>query len=237
VKSLLKKRRFDMLKWQNPLLTLGERCVAFAENELKNGVKEDHPNSFSSPRLREYFAICTRLINGKEVPNPITAGNWCAASASFSLKNSLLPGEVAPHGYRLGVVEIVSDLQRNGLWVPVSSVRSGGSALHIGDLIIFDRSQPNKPETAWYRHIGRVYSLSLNGFQCISGNAGGCWKISNHTLSQPNLLGFGDYSTTIISATNQSIDWSTVDVTQLAPMEDTGKDLDSFFDIYEDVFK
>lgn len=231
-----------MLKWQNPLLTLGERSVAFAENEMKNGVKEDSPNSFTSPRIREYFSICTRQVNKKEIPVNFTAGNWCAASASFCMKSSLLPGEEAPHGYRLGVVEIVSDLQNKGLWRPISLVRSssGGYNLHIGDLIIFDRSQPGKPETSWWRHIGRVYSINPKGFQCISGNAGGCWKISSHNYTQSNLLGFGEYPDinykTKYSPT-KGIDWSSIDVSQLAPLEDTGKDLDSFFDIYQDMFK
>ena len=230
-----------MLKWQNPLLTLGERCVAFAENELNNGVKEDHPNSFTSPRLREYFSICTRKINGKEVPVNLPAGNWCAASASFCLKNSLLPGEVAPHGYRLGVVEIVTDLQNKGMWVPIKDVSNGSYRMKIGDLIVFDRSQIGKPDTAWYRHIGRIYNVTTTGFSCISGNSGGCWKISNHSLSQANLLGFGNYPevNTQPNATDAGLDWSTVDVSQLAPLQDTGDNLssDDFYNIYNDIFK
>jgi hypothetical protein len=229
-----------MIKWQNPLLTLGERCVAFAENELNNGVKEDHLNSYTSPRIREYFSICTRLVNGKEIKDSIYAGNWCAASISFCLDKSLLPGETHPHGYRLGVVEIVSDLQRIGLWRSIDIVRAGTYNIRVGDVIIFDRSQPGKPETAWFRHIGRVYSITDTGCQCISGNSGGCWNISSHQLSQSNLLGFGEYpdinSQTILTP-SEGMDWSTVDVSQLAPMEDTGKDLDSFFDIYQELFK
>lgn len=229
-----------MLKWQNPLLTLGERCVAFAENELKNGIKEDYPNSFTSPRIKEYFKCCTRKINGKEISQiNFTAGNWCAASASFCMINSLLPGELAPHGCRLGVVEIVSDLQLKGLWRPIKQISNKMYQIRIGDLVVFDRSQPNKPETSWFRHIGRVYDINNDGFRCISGNSGGCWKISNHKYSQQNLLGFGEYPD-VNYKTNftpeQDIDWSQLDVTQLAPMEDTGKDLDSFFDIYKSIF-
>jgi hypothetical protein len=230
-----------MIKWQDPLLTLGERCVAFAENELNNGVKEDAPNSFTSPRLREYFSICTRLINGVEVPQKgFAKGNWCAASASFCMHNSLLPGEDPPHGCRLGVVEIVTDLQRKGLWVPTSQVSNGSYRMKVGDLIIFDRSQPGKPETAWYRHIGRIHELSTTGFSCISGNSGGCWKISNHTLSQANLLGFGKYPSINDqpSSVVTGIDWSNVDIKDLAPLEDTGSNLnvDDFYSIYNNIF-
>src|SRR5574338_1729595 len=97
------------LAWKDPNRSLGERCIAFAENEMKNGVAEDAPNSFTSPRLREYFAICTRVVNGKETNLNFKAGNWCAEGASFSLHERLLPGDLKPHGYRLGVVEIVDD--------------------------------------------------------------------------------------------------------------------------------
>jgi hypothetical protein len=97
-----------MNKWQDPTLSLGERCVLFSQHELQNKVAEDKVGSYTSPRIREYFSICTRLVNGKEIPINISSGNWCAASVSFALKECLLPGEIAPHGFRLGVVEIVT---------------------------------------------------------------------------------------------------------------------------------
>ena len=235
-----------MIKWQNPLLTLGERCVAFAENEMNNGVKEDSPNSFTSARIREYFSICTRLVNGKEVPQTgFVKGNWCAASASFCMNKSLLPGEIAPHGCRLGVVEIVSDLQKQGLFRSVQDALSESYMIEVGDLIIFDRSQPGKPETAWYRHIGRVYEVSTQvyfhhtDFKCISGNSGGCWKISSHNTSQKNLLGFGQYPTNNVpTKITQPVDWSSIDLNDLAPSHDTGDNLeaDDFNSIFKDHF-
>lgn len=217
-------------KWKDPDLTLGERCVAFAENEMNNGVKEDKPNSFTSPRLKEYFSICTRLIKGKEISmKSFTAGNWCAAGASFCLKESLLPGETAPHGYRLGVVEIVADMEQNNTYVPVSKIRNGLHKINVGDVIIFDRSNPNKIETAWWRHIGRVYSIeSSDTFKCISGNSGGTWKISTHKISQKTLLGFGSYplkNEFVVSGPNQrpKPSFDNVDILSLAPLEDSGK--------------
>lgn len=222
-------------RWQNPLLTLGERCIAFAESEMTNGIKEDHLNSFTSPRIREYFSICTRKINNKETKIKLISGNWCASSASYTLYKSLLPGETPPHGYRAGVVEIVSDLQKNGLWRDINNSYKP----RIGDIVVFDRSQPNKPETAWWRHVGRVYYIKDSNFKCISGNCYGCWKVTSHTMDQKNLLGFGEYpdinSKTILTPT-EPIDWSNLDISQLVPMEDTGKNLESFFDIYEDIF-
>ncbi len=222
-----------MSKWLDPNLSLGERCVAFAENEMANGVAEDAPNSFTSPRLREYFRICTRLVNGRETPIGLsfTAGNWCAAGVSFCLHKTLLPGENPPHGYRLGVVEVIADMQRHGTYRFVNQVRQGAYRIKVGDPVFFDRSNPNNPASAWWRHIGRVYSVGPNGdFVCISGNNGGRWRLSKHNISQATLLGFGDYPprnfvapTEVIN--NPPIDWDHVDINSLAFPTDTGKNL------------
>lgn len=230
-------------KWQDPSLSLGERCVAFAENEMANGVKEDKPHSYTSPRLKEYFSICTRNINGKETKINLTAGNWCAASASFCLHESLLPGEISPHGYRLGVVEIVADLQHNNLYHGINDVRSGKFNPVKGDLIIFDRSTPGNPATQWFRHIGRVYSINQNHLQCISGNSAGGWRITSHELSQPNLLGFGEYPdlNSKIVVNNNLIpvpSWLNASELNLAPTEDTGSGIDvsEFYDEFNKIF-
>jgi len=231
-----------MLKWKNPLLTLGERCVLFSENELKNGVKESYPASYTSTRIAEYFSICTRVIHGNEVPIGITKGNWCAASGSFALHECLLPGDLIPHGYRVGVVEIVSDLKEIGRWHSKKNVQDGKYKLQIGDPIVFDRSQPNKPETKWFRHFGRVYSVSQDEFECISGNSCGTWRISKHKLTQSNLIGFGEYPgirSVPTGVPESDIDWSDIDVEDLAPLEDTGKDLEKadFVDIFSGIFR
>jgi hypothetical protein len=230
-----------MESWKNPLLSLGERCVLFCENEMKNKVCEDYKGAYTSKRIREYFSICTRLTNGKEIHIPLQSGNWCAASQSFALHESLLPDEVLPHGYRLGVVEIVSDCQRLGLWRPTPSVKAGKYSIKKGDIIVFDRSNPNKPETAWFRHIGRVLEItSNNSFKCISGNSGGKWSVSNHTLDQANLLGFGEYPSASTLAVPESIihDWSNIDLSSISPSEDTGSNLEhsNFFSMYSTLF-
>lgn len=222
-----------MNKWQDPNLSLGQRCVVFAEHEMANGVAEDKPNSFTSPRLREYFRICTRLVNGKETPIGLnfTAGNWCSAGVSFCLQQSLLPGETLPHGFRLGVVEVIADMQRVGTYRPVAQARNGSYQLKVGDPVFFDRSNPNNPASAWWRHIGRVYAVLGKGkFVCISGNNGGRWRLSDHNLSQTTLIGFGEYPPARMVAPQQvinhvPIDWNNVDVNSLAAPTDTGKSL------------
>lgn len=230
-----------MLKWKNPLLTLGERCVLFSENELSNGVKESSPGSYTSPRIAEYFSICTREKNGVEIPIGITKGNWCAASASFALHECLLPGEIEPHGFRVGVVEVKSDLQKQGRWHSKKEVLDQKYNIQIGDPVIFDRSQPGKPETSWWRHIGRVYDVTSEWFECISGNSYGKWRISKHKKTQSNLLGFGEYpgiNSKPTGVPSEGVDWSNVDVEDLVPLVDTGRDLevDNFFSIYDRIF-
>ena len=234
-----------MNKWQDPSLSLGERCVAFAENEMANGVAEDKPNSFTSPRLRQYFKICTRLVNGKEVPIGLTftAGNWCSAGVSFCLQECLLPGENPLHGYRLGVVEVIADMQRAGTYRSVDKVRTGVYKIKVGDPVFFDRSSPNNPASTWWRHIGRVQSVGSNGnFVCISGNNGGKWRLSNHNIKQGTLLGFGEYpsSNGVVSVKdklNSFVDLSALDILALAPLEDTGKNISSdIIDLFDDAF-
>ncbi len=182
-----------MPPWKDPKLKLGERIILFMKNEMDNNVHEDSPGSKDSPRIREYFSVCTRNVKGKEVPIGITKANWCNAFVSFALHESLLPGEVQPHGFRVGVVETISDLQKNNLWRPVELAKSKKFIPEIGDIVVTDRSNPNDPTTAWYRHILAVYSVSNDKFQCISGNSGGKIRISNHTFDDKNLLGFGEY--------------------------------------------
>ncbi len=231
-----------MEPWKNPSLSLGERCVLFAENELKNGVCEDKLNSFTSPRIREYLAPATRLINGKEVKLNLNNGNWCQASVCFSMINCLLPGEIPPHAYRVGVIEVISEMIHNGTHHSIKEVRNKQYQIKIGDLIFFDRSRPNDPKTAWYRHVGRVYSVKANGdFQCISGNAGGKWKISDHKLTQTTLLGFGEYPKL---ATESKINPSPplplpFKDQDLNPAEDTGTGIafTSIFDKIKNIFK
>lgn len=229
------------VSWQNPGLSLGERTVLFCENELKNNVQEDKPGSYTSPRIVEYFSICTRIINGKEYPigKSFKASNWCSAAASFALHESLLPGETPPHGYRLGVVEIIADMQKLGAYRDLKDVKSGEFKIQVGDNVFFDRSRPNEPDTAWMRHIGKVLEVGSSGkFTVISGNSYGKWRVTNHDFNQPKLLGFGEYptTTTVIKPTTP-ISWKDVDLDKLNPMEDTGRDLevDKVWDLFDNI--
>jgi hypothetical protein len=232
-----------MEKWQDPSLPLGIRCVAFAENEMKNGVKEDKLNSFTSPRIREYLAICKR--RGTEKLLGLTSGNWCAAGVSFCLKNASIEGDEQPHGYRAGAIEIEDDLKAKNLWRPVALARSKTFLPEKGDVVIFNRSNPKDPNSFWFRHIGFYYDGDDKGnFRLLSGNNGGCWKIDKHTFNSAKLLGFGEYPG-VSARPNHIIDDKPTDIThhiddeRLIPGTDTGtrSTWSQVLDIFSGVFK
>src|SRR5690606_20797025 len=103
-------------------MNLGLRCLALARQEMARGV---HAAPYGQPNtsvdVRMYLAPCVRDLNRDGAVEEterlgLRVGNWCAAFASWCMRESLLPGEVAPHLYRAGVVEIVDDAQARGLW-------------------------------------------------------------------------------------------------------------------------
>ena len=189
--------------WKNPGISLGARCVIFAKHEMERGVKANpygQPNT--SDEVRKYLAPCLRnLDDDPELENlGLTVGNWCAAFASYCMQECLLPGDKAPHHYRAGVVEIVADARELGLYHEASEVRDGSWMPHPGDLVIWDRSDPLRPETAWHRHVNRLVRLTDNGEEkrllTIGGNERRTIRLDEYApkgLDASKLLGFVSY--------------------------------------------
>lgn len=185
--------------------TLGERCVALAQEELRRGVKA---NPYGQPntglRVREYLAGCLRDLNGdgKVDPNEklrLTEGNWCAAFQSWLLEQCLAPGEIRPHLYRAGVVEIEADAKRLGLFHPRKEVLSVDWLPMPGDLVLWDRSDPKDPSTTWHRHVNRLVGWDDPGevFVTIGGNENRTvtqGKYQGGSIHNPKLIGFVSYS-------------------------------------------
>lgn len=211
-------------------LLLGERCLKFMEEEMKNGVS-CNPNLPATPRIKEYFSICTRKINSKEVPIPLTKGNWCAAAVSFSMYSSI-ENEEKPHNYRVGCIEIQQDLMAKHRWYKPEYIQEGIARILLGDIVITNRSNPNNPDSAWWRHILRVVSFNNDGtFECISGNSiGGQYKYSKHSIEDKNLMGFGlvsDREIKTLGIIHQNIE---------VEEKDLNPDIDTFYDLYDQVF-
>jgi len=153
--------------------------------------------------VAEYLAPCVRDLDGDgdEDQMPLTVGNWCAAIQCFALRECLLPSETAPHKYRAGVVELISDAKLNGLWHPVKEVRSGEWTPSHGDLVIWDRSDPLKPETSWWRHVNRLthFNPISQRLTTIGGNESRKIMLTDKApkgLDHSGLIGFISYRPT-----------------------------------------
>lgn len=168
--------------------TLGMRALAVALREWCAGVCEEPPGSNRGPRIAEYFAVCER--DGRAVT--MTAGEWCAASASWCTKMALREGERAPHGFRIGGAELEGDLKRgaySGRWVSIDDVRVGRYTPRPGDLVVLARPGAQ----AWARHICRVVALRGSTLWTLGGNERNTWRLTPRRLSDTDLRGFGAY--------------------------------------------
>lgn len=167
--------------------SLGLRALAVALKEWVAGIKEEPMGSNGGPRIAEYFAVCER--DGK--PVKIRSGEWCAASASWCVKQALARsrrnGEEAPHGFRVSGVEIQRDLEESGAWVAAEYVRKGLQSLIPGDLVILSRSG------AWTRHVCRLVAWKGDTIWTLGGNESNRWMLTPRKLSDAQLLGFGSY--------------------------------------------
>lgn len=191
--------------WRDPATPLGERCLLLAQNEMAAGVKANpygQPNT--GPRVREYLAGCVRDLNGDGIVAPterlgLTVGNWCAAFQSWLLEQCTAEGEARPHLWRAGVVEIEFDAKQRGIWHSVEEVRAGTWSPNRGDLMVWDRSDPSDPSTAWWRHVNRFLwwtSPEWTHFETIGGNEQRTilrQKYRGGNVDDPKLLGCVSY--------------------------------------------
>lgn len=168
------------------MTTLGQLALRHALAEAATGTRPD------AGRIATYFSGATR--SGR--PIGISSGNWCAASASWSVFTAC--GDLCkhvPHGWRVGAKELMEDAVKNGHWRAPRDVREGNWRPNPGDLAIYDRSDPANPETSWMGHVNRVIRSTSDGYEAIGGNEGGPtgWKITQRSYNDPRLLGFVAY--------------------------------------------
>lgn len=154
-------------------------------------------NPPSPARKAELFLPCVR--KGKPIWRTLTPAqakglNHCAAFASGAAWAVAEEGEEIPHSYRAGAKELMDDAIHHGSWVPASKTRSGWRP-EVGDLAIYDRSQPDRPETAWWGHVDRVSEVGPASYRNIGANegSGGAWVEQWTPYQHPKLLGFITY--------------------------------------------
>lgn len=164
--------------------SIGARAVRWSL--CRAGCRETGTNT--SPEIKAWLWACKR----GDRPLGLTSGNWCAAFASAATYAVLRSGETPPHGYRAGVVELVADAQESGAWRPAELALDGRWDPMPGDLAVYDRSDPARPETSWWRHVNRVAWCARGSrlYSTVGGNEGQSVREGEQTLDNPGLLGF-----------------------------------------------
>lgn len=175
----------DIASYLSPDRSLGERALAFAFQEWLDGVQEEPLGSNTGPRIKEYFAVCER--DGK--PIQLRVGEWCAAAASWCTMQALQPGEISPHGFRIGGMEIQGDLTRSGHWRSLSDVQKSRYLPKAGDIVVLTRPTA----ASWTRHICRLVHWDPKGFWTLGGNENNRWRLTFRRIEDGQLLGFGSY--------------------------------------------
>lgn len=188
----------DMLEWVashfeavqlDESVSLGQRCVEWSLSKV--GVSESPPGSNSGPEISLWLSECVRGDNNQKLG--ITKGNWCAAFASAALEACLSPGDERPHMRRCSVAELMADAMACHAWVPIDLVRLGEYTPEPGDLACYDRSDPTKPETSWYKHVNRVVAWHGETYDAVGGNENNAVRTSEQRADNPKLLGFITY--------------------------------------------
>lgn len=125
--------------------------------------------------------------------------NYCAAAVAKWLEDAARElGEAPPIKGSPGAKATMGQLAAASLWVPASAVRalaaSGSSARPPpGSIAVWDRSDPQRPETAWWGHIAIVSGWpDVGRFATVEANrVDKVAQFDDRLLSEPRLLGFG----------------------------------------------
>lgn len=174
--------------------TLGVRAVDWSLAEMKR----ENPPSGATKAL--WFKNVER--GGRAIFQNVSAAaaaklNHCAAAACYAAIQAVVQAQVdpadVPHDYRAAAKELMADAGR--FWRTKRLVLLGEWRPAPGDLAIYDRSIPGRPETSWWGHVDRVMGVGSNEFENIGANEGprGEWIIQTTRYDHPRLLGFIEY--------------------------------------------
>jgi hypothetical protein len=123
--------------------------------------------------------------------------NHCAIAQCNAAFQCKLPGELIPHRMRAAAKELMADAIGSRAWHSRAELAQGWRP-HTGDLAIYDRSNPAKPETQWFGHVNRVIEcVGPDSYQDVGANEGphGEWVRGLRRFDAPKLLGFISYPT------------------------------------------
>ena len=166
-------------------LSAGERAVLWCLEQYRT----------ARVPSRELLASWAKPV-GRGLDRMILAGtrlNHCAMAQSAAML-ATIDEEIAPHGYRAGARQLMDDAVARGVWHKAAELKTGWRP-RSGDLCIYDRSVPGRPETAWHGHVDRIQALGEVDMVCIGANEGpgGAWVIAPTRYDHPKLLGTISY--------------------------------------------
>ncbi len=153
------------------------------------GVREDLGHN-DGRRIREFF-------RSWPVQPP---ANWCAAATSFWIRKAAGElGIAAPIAGSLQAKAIMDQIQRAGgvaQWHSAEELRRAPALARAGDVVVWDRSDPARPETSWQGHVGVVLRVdpAAGELETVEGNSGPTGDQvarMRRTLRDPRLLGIG----------------------------------------------
>lgn len=168
----------------------GEQLVAAALADL--GVAEDLGKN-DGRRIREYFA-------GSRVRPP---ANWCAAATSTWIREAArvlgvappIPGSLQARQLRDQIREAARQPGSSARWHEAEELRRDPALLRPGMVVVWDRSDPGRPETSWQGHVGIVVGHpDGRTFATVEGNSGDQGdRVArmSRSLADPRLLGAG----------------------------------------------
>lgn len=172
------------------MMGMGEWCALWCEDQAS---KSPVP---SPSMIAEWLAPCVRGSRGDAIRLGLTSGNHCAAAQCAAMKAAQSSWNWEPHDYRASAKELMQDAMDRGSWRPASRWHSGEWEPRRGDLAIYDRSIPSRPETAWWGHVDRVIAVRGPGeVETLGANEGprGEWRREVLKSLHPRLLGFVEY--------------------------------------------
>jgi hypothetical protein len=169
--------------------SLGDRAVDVALAELARNAREQPLGSNDGPDIAKYLAGCVRDLDhdGDEDPLRLAKGEWCAASACWSVSQALQPGEVMPHPWRAAGIEMEQDAAKAGTWRSAGDIRAGRYTIKRGDIAILNRGKPG----SWTRHVVRVETApdAAGKYRSVGGNEGDRWALTWRRIGDAEFRG------------------------------------------------
>lgn len=178
--GFLLTRRVHARSFASALIDAAARDIDVTEDIAKNDGR----------RIREYFA-------GSRVDPP---ANWCAAAVTFWVRAAAralsVPMPIAGSLQAKVLGEQLAELaaRGRGAWHTAEELRRNPALLKVGDIVVWDRSDPARPETSWFGHVGLVVEIAGETFGTIEGNSGPHGdRVARmkRTLADPRLIGAG----------------------------------------------